>query len=125
MSPGGGAADAAVIDIGGDTGALIVYLTEGWVGVQIDLTPAGQARNQHLHAIVRRWQLTDRDVLAGLFPEVQEGSYTVWGPDGPLGEVAVQGGSVAELDATVMVADDEQGSPAERLKPVRPCPPPT
>ena len=51
--------------------------------------------------MVRRRRATNKDVIAGLYPEVPEGTYIVWGLEdsGPLGEVTVMGGKVSEFHA--------------------------
>jgi hypothetical protein len=99
--PRTGPPDALVLDIGGDVGALIVYTDESCLGSEIDLTPAGSPRSHDLHTMVRRRRATGRDVVAGLYPEVRQGRYTVWGINGtgPLGEVEVTGGRVGEFHA--------------------------
>jgi hypothetical protein len=97
--PRSGPPDALVLDIGGTIGALIVYADETCLGSEIDLTPVGVPRSHHLHTMVRRRRATDKDVIAGLYPEVPEGTYTVWGlhDSGPIGEVTVMGGRVSEF----------------------------
>lgn len=99
--PGSGPPDALVLDIGGDIGALIVYADEPWLGAEVDLSPVGVPRSHHLHTMVRRRRVSGYDVFAGLYPEVQQGSYTIWAPTNgsPLGTVEVIGGQVAEFDA--------------------------
>ncbi len=93
--------DALVLDIGGDIGALIIYADESCLGSEIDLTPVGAPRSHHLHTMVRRRRATGKDIIAGLYPEVREGTYIVWGlgDSGPLGEVTVTGGQVSEFRA--------------------------
>ena len=97
--PRSGPPDALVLDIGGTIGALIIYADETCLGSEIDLTPAGAPRSHHLHTMVRRRRATNKDVIAGLYPEVSEGTYVVWGiaDGGPLGEVSVVGGQVSEF----------------------------
>jgi hypothetical protein len=73
-----GAPDALVLDIGDDVGALIIYADEACLGSAIDLTPVGAPQSHHIHTMIRRRRATDRDVIAGLFPELREGVYTVW-----------------------------------------------
>jgi hypothetical protein len=99
--PRSGPADALVLDIGGDIGALIIYADEACLGSEIDLTPVGVLRSHHLHTMVRRRRATNKDIVAGLYPEVPEGTYTVWGLDdsGPIGEVTIMGGHVSEFQA--------------------------
>jgi hypothetical protein len=49
--------------------------------------------------MIRRRRATGRDVIAGLFPELREGMYTVWGlsDKGPIGEVTIVGGRISEF----------------------------
>ena len=93
-----GPAEALVLDIGGDIGALILYADESCLGREIDLTPTGAPRSHHMHTMIRRRRAVDREFIAGVYPELVEGAYTVWGLDGhPLGEVTVHGGHVSEF----------------------------
>ena len=96
--PGSGPPEAVVLDIGGDIGALIIHATESCVGREVDLTPVGAPQSHDVHTMVRRRRLLGRDAFAGVYPALAEGRYTVWGDDGPLGEVEVKGGAVAEFD---------------------------
>jgi hypothetical protein len=95
-----GPPDALVLDIGGDIGALILYAEEGCLGQEIDLTPVGAPRSHHMHTMIRRRRGVDREFIAGVYPELREGFYTVWGlDDRPLGEVSIDGGHVSEFRA--------------------------
>jgi hypothetical protein len=96
--PRDGPADALVLDIGGSVGALVLYSEETCLGLEIDLTPAGAPRSHHMHTMIRRRRAVDREFIAGVYPELVEGVYTVWGiDDRPLGEVTVVGGQVSEF----------------------------
>ena len=93
-----GPADALMLDIGDDIGALILYAEESCLGLEIDVTPAGAPRSHHVHTMIRRRRAFDREFIAGVYPELVEGTYTVWGIDGhPLGEVTIFGGQVSEF----------------------------
>jgi hypothetical protein len=95
-----GPADALVLDIGGDVGALILHSEEGCLGMEIDLTPVGAPRSHHMHTMIRRRRAVDREFIVGVYPELVEGAYTVWGiDDQPLGEVTIVGGQVSEFVA--------------------------
>ena len=60
------------------------------LGQEIDLTPVGVPRSHHMHTMIRRRRGVGREFIAGVYPELQEGDYTVWGIDGhPLGEVTI------------------------------------
>jgi hypothetical protein len=98
--PTQGPAEALVLDIGDDIGALVLYADESCLGREIDLTPVGAPRSHHLHTMIRRRRAVDREFIAGVYPELVEGVYTVWGTDGlPLGDVTVEGGRVSEFRA--------------------------
>jgi hypothetical protein len=93
-----GPADALVLDIGGDIGALVLYADESCLGQEIDLTPVGAPRSHHVHTMIRRRRAVDREFIAGVYPELVEGEYTIWGlDDRPLGQVTVLGGHVVEF----------------------------
>jgi hypothetical protein len=98
--PTEGPPEALLLDIGGDIGALILYAEEECLGKEVDLSPLGMPRSHHTHTMIRRRRATDREFIAGVYPELHEGSYTVWGLDGAsLGEVIIVGGRVAEFQA--------------------------
>jgi hypothetical protein len=98
--PTDGPPDALVLDIGEDIGALILYAEEGCLGHEIDLTPVGAPRSHHMHTMIRRRRGVGREFIAGVYPELSEGDYTVWGLDGhPLGAVTIVGGRVSEFRA--------------------------
>ncbi len=101
LGPGSGPPDALVLDIGGDIGALILYADETCLGSEIDLTPAGTLRSHHIHTMVRRRRATNKDIVAGLYPELPEGTYTIWGREdtGEIGEVTIVGAQVSEFHA--------------------------
>jgi hypothetical protein len=100
VGPTAGPSEALVLDIGDDIGALILFAEEGCLGQEIDLTPVGVPRSHQMHTMVRRRRAVDREFIAGVYPELVEGSYVVWGLDGmPLGEVTVRGGQVSEFQA--------------------------
>ena len=97
--PRSGPPDALVLDIGGDVGALIVYADEACLGSEIDLTPVGAPQSHQVHTMVRRRRAASGDVIAGLFPELVEGTYTLWGlsGNGPIGEVTIVGGQITQF----------------------------
>jgi hypothetical protein len=98
--PSDGPPEALVLDIGGDVGALILFADETCLGQEIDLSPAGAPRSHHVHTMVRRRRAVDREFIAGVYPELREGDYTVWGLDGEsLGVVEITGGQVTEFHA--------------------------
>jgi hypothetical protein len=83
-----------VLDIGGDIGALIVYLPELTPSGELTVHPTGRPAD-HFHTGVHH----RGDAWVAIFPEVVEGSYDLVDDDGAwLAEVVVPGGVVEELD---------------------------
>lgn len=98
--PTDGPAEALVLDIGDDIGALVLYATEECLGKEIDLSPVGHPRSHHVHTMIRRRRGVGQEFIAGVYPQLHEGEYTVWSIDaGPLGEVTITGGAVTEFQA--------------------------
>ena len=97
--PRSGPADALVLDIGADTGALVVHAPAAWLGAELDVTALGEPRSHHRHLLVRRLRAAT-DVIAGVLPSLPAGLYAVWGPTGEIvASVAVAAGSVTEVRA--------------------------
>ena len=98
--PRTGPADGLVLDIGLDTGALVVYAPASWVGLELDVTRVGEPRSHHRHLLVRRLRAPVGDVVAGVLPSLPAGQYTVWRPSGPaLASVAIAAAEVTEVSA--------------------------
>jgi hypothetical protein len=96
--PRSGPADALVLDIGLDAGALVVYAPEAWVGDELDVTREGEPRSHHRHLQVRRRRAPVGDVVAGVLPSLGAGRYTVWGPSGSaIATVSVAAGEVTSV----------------------------
>jgi hypothetical protein len=90
-------AEFLVLDIGGDVGALVLYADESYLGAEIDLTTAGMPRNHHVHTVIRRRRAPAREFVAGVYPELAAGVYTVWDLEGEaLGDITITGGRVTE-----------------------------
>jgi hypothetical protein len=89
--------DNLVLDIGADTGALIIRATADRDQAEIEITPVGseQART---HNIVRRREAVSGAVYAAVFPALAAGDYVVWRDAAtPAGTVSVRGGQVASF----------------------------
>lgn len=92
-----GGPEFLVLDIGGGVGALVLYADEAYLDAEIDITPSGTPRSHQIHTTIRRRRAPAQVSVAGVYPELAEGSYTVWGLDGePLAEVTITGGRVTE-----------------------------
>ncbi|HET6772130.1 MAG TPA: hypothetical protein VFH36_02405 [Acidimicrobiales bacterium] len=87
-----------VLDIGGDVGAMIVYLDDATPSGEIVAQPPGRPE-EHFHTGVHPRDMGGRTVHVALFPEVVAGGYDLLDPDGePLARIGVTGGQVSELD---------------------------
>ncbi len=96
--------ETAVLDIGGETGALIIYAGEDTVGDEIEVCESGNLASR-VHNVVRARRAPSGLVYAAVFPALPGGRYDVLGPDGlPRREATVSGGSVTEVDCRLILA---------------------
>jgi len=85
----------AVLDIGQDIGALVIYTREELRGKQIDVSPKGN--NWHkVHTDVLERRVNGHPVFAALFLELPAGDYTILST--PTSEVTIFRGQVTEVD---------------------------
>jgi hypothetical protein len=92
-------ADWLVVDVGGDTGALIVYAPPDLVGREIEIARAETPPGHPAHNVVRPRRVGPRVVHAAVFPDLPAGTYRRYRNgvvDGP--SFAVAGGRVTEID---------------------------
>lgn len=94
--PGDG---ASVLDIGGDVGALVVYLGARPPGGELEACPAGEP-SRRFHTGVHERRVEPRVTAhVAVFPAVTAGAYDVLDECGaPMAWVRVAGGEVSELD---------------------------
>lgn len=86
---------SVVLDLGGDTGALIIYTGRDLHGREIEISRADTPRT---HSAVRERRVRDGTFHSAVYPDLPAGLYTVWWDDRtPAGAVTVSGGSVAEF----------------------------
>jgi hypothetical protein len=92
--PGPDSESYAVLDIGGDIGALVLYGPAELRGVEIEISRAGAART---HSLVRERRIAGgAPAYAAVYPGLAAGDYTIWrDADTPAGTVVVNGGQVA------------------------------
>jgi hypothetical protein len=88
----------AVLDIGGDVGALIIYTGPDLRGQEIEVSPRGSDA-QRTHTAVLERQVQGRSVFAALFLALPQGEYRIWtdNPNKPR-TVTIIGGEVAQVD---------------------------
>jgi hypothetical protein len=88
----------AVLDIGDDVGALIIYCRPELRGKQIDVSLRGYEW-QRTHTDVLERRANNRATFAALFLSLLVGDYVIWGNGSePIGEVTITGGQVTEID---------------------------
>ena len=88
----------ALLDIGDDVGALIIYCRPELRGRQIDVSLRG-CEWQRTHTNVLERHTNNQPIFAALFLSLSAGHYIIWGNSRePIGEVAITGGQVAEID---------------------------
>ena len=88
----------AVVDIGEDVGALIIYCRSELRGVQIDISLRGREW-QRVHTDVLERRANNRPVFAALFFSLLVGDYVIWGNSSePIGEATISSGHVTEIN---------------------------
>jgi hypothetical protein len=86
-----------VLDIGGDTGALVVRTPDDLAGLEIELVRGGEV-GPFVHTAVRERRVPGATLLAAVFAEVPAGDYTLLGVGAhPSVAVTVTGGCVTEF----------------------------
>jgi hypothetical protein len=89
--------DNLILDIGADTGALIIHAAADRDQAEIEISPAG-SEQARAHNIVRRREAVSGPVYAAVFPALTAGDYVVWRDSAsPAGTVVVRGGRVASF----------------------------
>jgi hypothetical protein len=126
--PAGFSLEDAVLDIGGDIGALILYTDADDDGREIEVSPIDEAgpgqghehghRHNHpgeqepghghwhdgggahrTHTAIHERRAGGLVTYAGIYPELRAGTYRIWTDDPTLPDrVTIVGGEVAEVD---------------------------
>jgi hypothetical protein len=87
-----------VLDIGGDVGAMVVYLGGQATGEELDIQPVGDPGGR-FHTGIHPRPLDGDVVRVAVFPEVRTGDYELLDELGaPFASVAAAGGEVRTLD---------------------------
>src|SRR5712691_8798662 len=85
----------AVLDIGQDIGALVIYTREEFRGKEIQVSLKRTSAARMIHTAIWERRFNGRVVFAGIYPSLPEGDYIIW--THPSREVTIVGGSVAEV----------------------------
>jgi hypothetical protein len=93
--PGPSQAGSVVLDIGGDTGALILHTPAEMLGREIGVTPASAPEAHGTHSLVRERQVSGTITYAAVYPALPVGDYIIWHDRAtPVGTVTITGGQV-------------------------------
>ena len=85
----------AVLDIGEDIGALVIYTSQEMLGKEIEVCP--KVNNaQKIHTSVLERKVNGRTMFAALFLALPQGDYVTLST--PSSEITIVGGQVAELN---------------------------
>ena len=88
----------AVLNIGGEFGALILYTGPEYREREIEISLVGDDGHR-THTAIHERQVGGETVYAGIYAELREGQYRLWTDDPELPDrVTITGGQVAELD---------------------------
>lgn len=95
---GPSATASVVLEIGGSVGALILRADAAHLGREIEISPLardGEPEPARTHSMVRE-RHTDPPTYDAVYPDLQEGEYTVWRDKGaPAGTVTITGGQIS------------------------------
>ncbi|MGC5029795.1 phospholipase [Micromonospora sp. DT229] len=87
-----------MLNLGGDTGALIIHTGRRLLGREIEISLADGGGQRRTHAAVRERQVQDGTFHSAVYPDLPSGLYTVWWDEmKPAGAVTVAGGVVTEF----------------------------
>ena len=88
----------AILDIGGDVGALILYTDAGYAEREIEVSLEGDDEHR-THTAIHERRAAAGVVYAGIYPELRAGRYRIWADrPGLTDHVTIVGGEVAEVD---------------------------
>ena len=91
---------SVVLDIGADTGALVIHTGPEQDGVEIEVSPVADPGHR-THAAVRPRHLPDRTVYSVVITPLAAGDYTIWrDQDTAEAAISITGGSVSEYHWT-------------------------
>jgi hypothetical protein len=86
---------SVLVEVGGDKGALVLYLDDGFRDQEVEISRVGSAHRVHTGVLERR--TAAGPVLAAVFGSLAAGSYMVWRDrTTPAATVTVTGGRVTE-----------------------------
>lgn len=96
--------EPVVLDIGEDTGGLIIYTGPDMSGREIEISPRGEPAIR-THTDVAERRAAGTTYFAAVYLPMPEGDYLIWGPDPEQPTpCAIVAGVVTELDWRSLVS---------------------
>lgn len=87
-----------LLDIGGEVGAVVVYLGAQVAGDELEIQPVGDPAGR-FHTGIHPRRVDDLVVPVAVFPEVRTGTYELLDDRGhPFAELTAAGGEVRTID---------------------------
>jgi hypothetical protein len=87
-------AGTVLLDLGADTGALVLYTSADLLGAEIEISP-GTPGAPRTHAAVRARPGPSGTRYAAVYEGLTAGGYTIWQDNGtPAAQITVTGGQV-------------------------------
>jgi hypothetical protein len=90
--------EPVVLDIGVDTGSVIIYTGPEMLGVEIEISPRADP-TQRTHTDVAERRASGKTIYAAVSLPMPEGDYLLWGPDPEQPTLcAIVAGTITQLD---------------------------
>jgi hypothetical protein len=84
-----------VLDIGADTGALILHTAASMDGQEIEISRTDAPASARTHSQVRERRTSSSVRYAAVYPDLPAGDYTIWRDAAtPAAAVTITGGSI-------------------------------
>jgi hypothetical protein len=92
-------AGTVVLELGGETGALVLHAPARLHGTEIEISPESDGPAGHrTHSLVRERVTATGTSYAAVYPTVPANRYLIWGNDGvAVGSAVIPGGQVASF----------------------------
>ncbi|HLX50209.1 MAG TPA: hypothetical protein VKS82_17935 [Streptosporangiaceae bacterium] len=87
-----------VLNLGADTGALIVHTPASMDGDEIEISRTGSPAAARTHSQVRERRTSSSVKYAAVYPDLPAGDYTIWRDAAtPAAAVTITGGSITSF----------------------------
>ena len=84
-----------ILEIGADTGALILYTPADLDGTEIEISRHGDPADRRTHSMVRQRPVANETRYAAVYSSLRAGEYTIWrDEDRPAATVSITGGQI-------------------------------